>query len=235
MMNDKNFPEQPEQEQELAEQDFSEQESAEQTEETPKAPQQPEVSVQQESSAVKTAGGFAAAHPVLKELADWVVVIAAALAITFVIRSFVFTMVVVEGPSMQNTLMTGDRLAVVRLGYEPKVGDIIVFYPNGDKTRPYIKRVIAVEGQTVDIHNGDVYVDGALIEEDYLGSPTTENGNQTYPLTIPEGYLFAMGDNRQHSLDCRNTSVGLVDYDDIVGKAWLRLFPFDSRFGSLYH
>ena len=94
--------------------------------------------------------------------------------------------------------------------------------------------MIAIEGQTVDIHDGQVYVDGVLKDEPYLGSPTTENGDQTYPLTIPEGYLFAMGDNRQHSLDCRSTTVGLVDYQDIVGKAWLRLFPFDSRFGSLY-
>lgn len=193
--------------------------------------QEPE---QEEQLAVKAAGGFAAAHPVLKELIDWVMVVVVALVITFIIRTFIFTMVVVDGPSMQNTLVTGDRLAVVRLGYEPKTGDIIVFYPNGDKSRPYIKRVIAIEGQTVDIHDGQVYVDGVLKDEPYLGSPTSENGDQTYPLTIPEGYLFAMGDNRQHSLDCRSTTVGLVDYQDIVGKAWLRLFPFDSRFGSLY-
>ena len=193
--------------------------------------QEPE---QEEQIAVKAAGGFAAAHPVLKELIDWVMVVVVALVITFIIRTFIFTMVVVDGPSMQNTLVTGDRLAVVRLGYEPKTGDIIVFYPNGDKSRPYIKRVIAIEGQTVDIHDGQVYVDGVLKDEPYLGSPTTENGDQTYPLTIPEGYLFAMGDNRQHSLDCRSTTVGLVDYQDIVGKAWLRLFPFDSRFGGLY-
>ena len=190
--------------------------------------QEPE---QEEQLAVKAAGGFAAAHPVLKELIDWIMVVVVALVITFIIRTFIFTMVVVDGPSMQNTLVTGDRLAVVRLGYEPKTGDI---YPNGDKSRPYIKRVIAIEGQTVDIHDGQVYVDGVLKDEPYLGSPTTENGDQTYPLTIPEGYLFAMGDNRQHSLDCRSTTVGLVDYQDIVGKAWLRLFPFDSRFGSLY-
>ena len=225
-MEEKNFPEQqPERDQEPIE-------NIENLEEmTDSAQNHP---VQQEHDVVKTAGGFAAAHPVLKELLDWGVVIVVALVITFIIRTFLFTMVVVEGPSMQNTLQTGDRLAVVRLGYEPKAGDIIVFYPNGDKTRPYIKRVIAIEGQTVEIYDGNVYVDGALINEDYLGSPTTESGNQNYPLTIPEGHLFAMGDNRQHSLDCRNTSVGLVNYDDIVGKAWLRLFPFDNRFGSLY-
>lgn len=182
----------------------------------------------------KVAAGFAATHPILKELVDWVVVVAVALVITFIIRSFIFTMVVVEGPSMENTLKTGDRLAVIRLAYQPKQGDIIVFYPNGNKERPYIKRVIAIEGQTVDIVGTHVFVDGELLEENYLGSPTTEAGNQSYPLTIPEGYLFAMGDNRQHSLDCRSTSVGLVDYGDIVGKAWVRLFPFDNRFGSLY-
>ncbi|MBE7042258.1 MAG: signal peptidase I [Ruminococcaceae bacterium] len=180
------------------------------------------------------ASGFAATHPILKEIVDWIVVLAAALVITFVIRTFVFTMVVVDGPSMENTLKTGDRLAVVRLAYEPKQGDIIVFYPNGNKERPYIKRVIAIEGQTIDVRDGNVYVDGALIEEPYLGSPTTESGNQSYPITLPEGYLFAMGDNRQQSLDCRSTSVGLVDYQDVVGKAWVRLFPFDNRFGSLY-
>ena len=180
------------------------------------------------------AAGFAATHPILKEIVDWIVVLAVALVITFIIRTFVFTMVVVDGPSMENTLKTGDRLAVVRLAYEPKQGDIIVFYPNGNKERPYIKRVIATEGQTVDVYGGNVYVDGELLEENYLGSPTTEIGNQDYPITLPEGYLFAMGDNRQQSLDCRNTSVGLVDYNDVVGKAWVRLFPFDERFGGLY-
>lgn len=188
----------------------------------------------QETTVEIGATGFAAAHPVLKEVIDWISVIGIALLITFVIRTFVFTMVVVEGPSMENTLQTGDRLAVVRLGYEPAKGDIIVFYPNGNKERPYIKRVIATEGQTVDIRDAKVYVDGELITEPYLGSPTTESGNQAYPVTIPQGHLFAMGDNRQHSLDCRSTSVGLVDYKDVVGKAWIRLFPFDNRFGGLY-
>ncbi len=193
-----------------------------------------EFDVAQRTPAEIGATGFAATHPILKEVIDWIAVIGIALLITWVIRTFVFTMVVVEGPSMENTLTTGDRLAVVRLGYEPKKGDIIVFYPNGNKERPYIKRVIATEGQTVDIRDTQVFVDGEVIMEPYLGSPTTESGNQTYPITLPKGYLFAMGDNRQHSLDCRNTSVGLVDYDDIVGKAWIRLFPFDNRFGGLY-
>ncbi len=203
-------------------------------EEKPDSAEENEETVLEEISSEIGAAGFAAAHPVLKELIDWISVIGIALLITFVIRTFIFTMVVVEGPSMENTLTTGDRLAVIRLGYEPKKGDIIVFYPNGNKERPYIKRVIATEGQTVDIRDTQVFVDGEVILEPYLGSPTTESGNQTYPITIPKGHLFAMGDNRQHSLDCRNTSVGLVDYADIVGKAWVRLFPFDKRFGGLY-
>ncbi len=171
--------------------------------------------------------------PILKEVIDWVLVLAIAVGVTYVIRSFVFTMVVVEGPSMQHTLESGDKLGVVRLGYTPKAGDIVVFYPHGNKSRPYIKRVIATGGQTVEIHDSSVFVDGKELEEPYLGSPTTNPGNQIYPLIIPEGYIFAMGDNREHSLDSRSKEVDLVPEKDIVGKAWFRLMPFD-RFGSLY-
>ena len=171
--------------------------------------------------------------PFLKEVIDWVLVLAIAVGVTYVIRSFVFTMVVVEGPSMQHTLESGDKLGVVRLGYTPKAGDIVVFYPHGNKSRPYIKRVIATGGQTVEIHDSSVFVDGKELEEPYLGSPTTNPGNQIYPLIIPEGYIFAMGDNREHSLDSRSKEVDLVPEKDIVGKAWFRLMPFD-RFGSLY-
>lgn len=171
--------------------------------------------------------------PIFKEIIDWVLVVGIALVVSLLIRSFVFTMVLVDGPSMQQTLLAGDRLGVVRLAYQPKQGDIIVFYPNGQKERPYIKRVIALGGQTVDIRDEKVFVDGEELEEPYLGSPTTDSGNRTYPLVVPEGHVFAMGDNREHSFDCRSTEVGFVPHRDIVGKAVFRLMPF-RRMGGLY-
>ena len=99
---------------------------------------------------------------------------------------------------------------------------------------PIIKRVIATEGQTlkIDFNTGDVYVDGVLLDEPYIKTPTTDNEGGEIPEVIPEGYVFVMGDNRGNSLDSRSEQIGLIDKRNIIGKAQYIVFPFD-RIGGI--
>ncbi len=174
---------------------------------------------------------------ILREILDWLVCIVVAVAIALVIRNFVFTLVNVSGPSMNPTLNDKDVLYVNRMFYEPEVGDIIIFEPKESPDTPYVKRVIATEGQTVDInpYNGEVSVDGKVCEENYILEPINamHYGDMQYPYTVPEDHVFAMGDNRNNSLDSRMSIVGPVSEDSIIGKAIFRIFPL-STFGSLY-
>ncbi len=169
-----------------------------------------------------------------KELLEWIQSLLVAVVVALLIVNFVFTLVRVSGASMEPTLQNNNSLFVLRLGYEPKNGDIIVFKPIGDPKKYYIKRVIATEGQEVDIRDGKVYVDGEELSEDYIQGTTYDRYNSTYPKIVPEDCVFALGDNRENSRDSRDmTGVGMVKEKDIVGKAWFRLFPF-NKIGGLY-
>ncbi|MCK9478479.1 MAG: signal peptidase I [Firmicutes bacterium] len=169
------------------------------------------------------------------EFFEWTEAIIIAVVIAVIIRSFLFTLVSVEGASMEDTLHTGDRLFVRRIGYTPKNGDVIVFTPENKPNTPYIKRAIAVSGQTIDIDftKGVVMVDGKVLDEDYIKVPTKRSGDVTFPITVPDGYFFAMGDNRGNSHDSRNSDVGnsdnksgLVKNNTLIGKAVFRIWPF---------
>ncbi len=172
-----------------------------------------------------------------KEALDWVTSIAVALIIALLIRRFVFTLVRVDGPSMNPTLTHNDTLFTSRLMYTPKVGDIIIFRPPASPKTPYVKRVIATEGQTVDIDplTGTVTVDGKAYDEPYIAEPIQPSrmGDMEYPFTVPEGTVFVLGDNRNNSHDSRDSDVGAVPVKNIIGKAQFRLLPL-STFGSLY-
>ncbi len=163
-----------------------------------------------------------------REILEWLLSILIAVILAFVIRQFIFTVVRVEGASMQPTLMNNDRLIVWRLGYKPDNGDIIVLHQK--QNLPYIKRIIATEGQTVDIdfNTHKVYVDGNELSEDYILEPTVERGDVQFPATVPEDCVFVLGDNRNNSRDSRFGSVGMVTHDEIIGKAVFRFFPFNS-------
>ncbi len=153
-----------------------------------------------------------------KETGEWVVAIIAAVVIAFVIRTFFFTLVQVSGPSMEETLHTGDRLIVTRINYTPKAGDIVVFRPDQHPREPYIKRVIATEGQKVDINfvKGIVYVDGKELEEDYIKNLTQRQGDVEFPITVPEGCVFVMGDNRMESHDGRSLDVSSIKTENVT-------------------
>jgi len=177
-----------------------------------------------------------------KEAFEWSQAIIIAVIIAYIIKSFLFTLVLVSGPSMQNTLQDGDRLFVYRLMYKPHDGDIVVFTPEKDKNRPYIKRVIATEGQTININfkTAEVSVDGKVLTEKYIKMPTTQSFDVKFPVTVPAGHVFVMGDNRGNSHDSRSSTVGsydnqngMVKNESIMGKAMFRIWPF-NQFGSLY-
>ncbi len=178
-----------------------------------------------------------------KEVMDWVVSIVLAIIIALIMRNFVFTLVEVEGESMYPTLEDGDRLFTRIIAYnKPQQGDIIIFNPSiseedrsPNKDTAYVKRVIALEGQTVDIEDGKVVVDGVTLEEDYISEEIygkSQNATE-FPFTVPEGTVFVLGDNRNRSHDSRSKDVGAVPLDNIIGKAQIRLLPFET-FGTLY-
>ncbi len=144
--------------------------------------------------------------------------------------SLLFRVVVVSGPSMDTTLTDGDWLLLLGnvLYQQPEYGDIIVASKDTyDDGTPIIKRVIASEGQKVDIDfdAGIVYVDDIPLDEPYTLTPTNTREGVEFPLTVEEGCLFVMGDNRNVSKDSRSPEIGLIDKREILGKAIFLFFP----------
>lgn len=167
-----------------------------------------------------------------EEIKDWIVSIAIAVVLAFFIRYFIVELYLVDGPSMRPTLQSAERLVVNKFIYRfrpPERGEILVFRYPRDPSRDFIKRVIAVPGDTIEIRDGRVYVNAALLNEPYILSKTRGN----YPLaTVPDGHIFVMGDNRNNSEDSRFVDVGFVPFDLIKGKAMLVFWPV-SQFKTL--
>ena len=165
-----------------------------------------------------------------RDLYEWVQSLVGSVLVVVAIFTFVIRMMGVDGHSMLNTLQHGDRLLVVNsmLYHDYKYGDIVILRKNGVfDDDPIVKRVIAVEGQTVDIDfaEGIVYVDGEALEEDYIREPTYTAVGTEFPLTVPEGSIFVMGDNRNGSSDSRDYRLGTVDTRYVIGKAAFLIFP----------
>ena len=162
--------------------------------------------------------------PYLKDLSKILIVI-------LIVFLFCFRIAIVEGSSMYDTLVDGDYLLLLNhvLDGDPEYGDIVVISKSAYKDgEPIIKRVIATEGQEVDIDfsTGVVTVDGVPLDEPYISSETIQIiSSMTFPLTVDEGCLFVMGDNRSGSLDSRSQIIGLIDSREIVGTAIFVLFP----------
>jgi len=172
-----------------------------------------------------------AAKPGYKsEIYDWLQCVVSALLFCILFFVFVARIIGVVGTSMMPTLENGDRVFISNAFYEPRNGDIVVFRKEAFRREPLVKRVIAVGGQEVDIdfENGIVTVDGKILQEDYIADLTRTRLNFAGPLTVPEGQLFVMGDNRNDSLDSRYTSIGLVDERYIMGKVYFVVMPFSN-------
>lgn len=164
------------------------------------------------------------------DILDWYDALVFALAVLVLVFAFCVRIVVVSGSSMNNTLSSGDRLLVQSTFYTPQRGDVVVVDSYINYGKPLVKRIIAKGGDTVDIDTqaGVVYVNGQPLNEPYTAEGTYTAGNMQFPLTVPEGSLFLMGDNRQHSTDSRDTSIGFIDERDILGKVLLRIFPLNQ-------
>ncbi len=166
---------------------------------------------------------------------EWMEAIITAVITVAVLFSFVFRIISVSGPSMENTIHNGDKVIVTDFNYEPKCGDIVVITHAHKFPEPIIKRIIAVEGQSfhIDFDTGGVFVDGKLLDEPYIKNSTINDEGGDIPSVIPEGHVFVMGDNRQNSKDSRSSSIGIVEKSSILGKAQFVVFPID-RWGGLY-
>ena len=165
-----------------------------------------------------------------RDLYEWVQALVCSVLTVVLVFTFGIRLIGVDGHSMVPTLQDGDRLLVTTslLSGDYEYGDIVIIqkgsFAGGE---PIVKRVIATGGQTVDIdfETGAVYVDGTLLEEDYINEPTYVEEGTEFPLTVPEGSIFVMGDNRNHSSDSRSSDLGTVDTRYVIGKAVFLLFP----------
>ena len=175
----------------------------------------------------------------LREVLSWVVTLLAAFALAMVLKNYVIINATVPTGSMEHTIEPGDDLFGLRLAYqfsEPKRGDIVIFRFPDDETQKYVKRVIGLPGDVIDLRdNGDeedtiysLYINGELVKEDYIKAPMDTKGNIEYPYTVPENSYFVMGDNRNASSDSRRKSVGAIPKENLMGKVVFRLYPFSS-------
>lgn len=164
------------------------------------------------------------------EVYDWLQSIVTAILACILLFVFAVRTIGVIGVSMENTLHWKDRVVISNLFYSPKQGDIIVLRKETFREEPVIKRVIATEGQTIEIdfNNGIVYVDGEALVEEYIAEPTYRALDFTGAVTVPEGHVFVMGDNRNHSNDSRDSMLGVVDERYILGKTLFRIWPLSG-------
>ena len=173
----------------------------------------------------------------LGELAGMLLYVGIVLAATFLFITFVGQRTHVSGESMENTLDNGDQLIVDKITYrfkDPERFDIIVFPFHYKENTYYIKRIIGLPGETVQVMDGEVYIDGAPLGEDYGAEPMEDPGIAAEPIQLGEDEYFVLGDNRNHSSDSRDPSVGVLKRDDLVGRAWIRIYPFDEM-GFVVH
>lgn len=176
---------------------------------------------------------------ILGELGGWLLYILIIIGLTYLIITFVGQRTRVSGSSMETTLQNGDNLIVDKISYrfrDPKRFDIIVFPYKYEENTYYIKRIIGMPGETIQIkEDGCVYIDGEKLVSDIYGrEPIKEPQTAAEPITLGEDEYFVMGDNRNHSMDSRDPSVGKVTRSDLIGRAWVRIYPFD-HIGVIRH
>ncbi len=173
----------------------------------------------------------------LQETISFLLYVAAVVGITFLIITYVGQRTYVSGSSMENTLSDGDNLIVDKLSYRfsaPKRFDIIVFPFKYEEHVYYIKRIIGLPGETVQIVDGIIYIDGEALEEAYGREVMEGAGLAAEPVVLGEDEYFVLGDNRNDSTDSRDPSVGNIRKGDIIGRAWVRIWPLD-KIGVLKH
>ena len=166
-----------------------------------------------------------------REVYDWIQCLMVALIICVALFVFFIRVIDVSGSSMLPTLTNGDKMIVSDLFYKPKAGDVVVFKSDTyDPNKALVKRIIATEGQEVniDFDHGIVYVDGQPLDEKYIMQPTTTKLDFIGPKEVPEGCVFVMGDNRNASTDSRKSEIGMVDTRTILGRVYCVIFPLSE-------
>ena len=174
---------------------------------------------------------------ILGELLSWIIYIVIVVILSLGIITFVGQRTKVSGHSMETTLSDGDNLIVDKISYrfrDPERFEIIVFPFQYEEHTYYIKRIIGLPGETVQVIDGYVYINGEMLDESYGLEVMDDPGIAAEPITLGEDEYFVLGDNRNHSSDSRDPSVGVLHRDDIMGRAWIRIWPFD-KFGVIKH
>lgn len=166
-----------------------------------------------------------------KEIITWMVEIILVILLAYFVTSYGLEKTTVIGTSMEHTLVNGDKLLINKMVYRftsPKRFDIIVFKNSGKESNYYtIRRVIGLPGETVQIQGGKVYIDGNELKEEIIVEKIASSGLAKEPVTLEANEYFVLGDNRNGSEDSRFANIGNITKDSIVGKAWLRLNPFN--------
>lgn len=174
----------------------------------------------------------------LKGLLEWGIYIVVLVGLCYVIITFVGQRTEVFGQSMEPNLEEGDNLIVDKISYrfrEPKRYEIIVFPYKYQENVHYIKRIIGLPGDTIQVKDGYVYINGELLESEHYGKEVMDDaGIAAEPLKLGEDEYFVLGDNRNNSLDSRSTNVGILKKTDLTGRAWIRIFPF-NKIGKIDH
>ena len=172
-----------------------------------------------------------------REVLDWILYIGIVLILSWLIVTFVGVRTVVDGQSMEPTLQDGNNLIVDKLSYrfrDTKRYELIVFPYKYEENTFYIKRIIGLPGETVQVKNGEVYIDGEILGEDYGAEAMEDAGIASEPIELGTDEYFVLGDNRNHSSDSRDPSVGVLRREDLIGRAWIRIYPFDEM-GFVVH
>lgn len=174
---------------------------------------------------------------IVREILGFLLYVMMVVGITFFIITFIGQRTYVSGSSMENTLHHGDNLIVDKLTYrfyKPKRYDIIVFPFRYQEKTYYIKRIIGLPGETIQIQDGVIWIDGEVLQESYGREVMKNAGLAADMITLGEDEYFVLGDNRNDSTDSRDPSVGVIHKDEIIGRAWLRIWPLD-KIGVLKH
>lgn len=172
-----------------------------------------------------------------KEALEWIKSLAIVIIVFLILKTFVFGTVLVKGISMEPTLSHGNFVFINKLGYvigSPEAGDIVICsYDKGAEDENLVKRIIAEPGDTIDFKMNDdyeyvVYVNDVALDEPYIKEAIQQIGDMDYPYTVPDGYYFVMGDNRNSSNDSRSKLIGPMAEDKITGKVQIRVYPFNE-------
>ena len=174
---------------------------------------------------------------IVREILGFLLYVMMVVGITFFIITFIGQRTYVSGSSMENTLHHGDNLIVDKITYrfsKTKRYDIIVFPFRYQEKTYYIKRIIGLPGETIQIQDGVIWIDGEVLQESYGREVMKNAGLAADMITLGEDEYFVLGDNRNDSTDSRDPSVGVIHKDEIIGRAWLRIWPLD-KIGVLKH